>query len=155
MSLSCSRTLFPPVGHSAVLANAKSGDSVAIFGSGPVGFLAPHSALIMGAAEVLVVDRPRSVSKARRRSERTVEQGHHHRSGQCAVKKYNAYLRDLIIAGKAKPNFIISYRLPLIQAPGAYDQFDKRGQGSGTPWKAVLKPELDRSRAAHGEDYQR
>ncbi len=58
-------------------------------------------------------------------------------SGQCPVKKYNRQLRDLIVAGKAKPSFVISHELSLEQAPEAYDHFDKRDAG----WtKVVLKP---------------
>ncbi len=247
--------ILPTGWHSAVVANVKSGDSVAVFGSGPVGLLAAHSALIMGAAEVFVVDRaperlkraeeigaiaidfskgdPTEQIKDQRKSNKALQQslrpgeekmsgvncaidavGYQAQSGknpdqedpmqtikwaaeilnptgslgligvyfpgdpggadekqkkglyevplgtlwskgitigqgQAPVKKYNAYLRDLIIAGKAKPSFIVSHRLPLSQAPEAYEEFDKRGQGSGAGWtKVVLKPELDQSQAA-------
>jgi glutathione-independent formaldehyde dehydrogenase len=58
-------------------------------------------------------------------------------TGQCPVKQYNAYLRDIIIAGKAKPSMIVSHRLPLDAAPDAYDKFDKRIDGYT---KVVLKP---------------
>jgi len=69
--------------------------------------------------------------------------------GQAPVKKYNVYLRDLILAGKAKPSFIVSQRLPLAKAPEAYENFDKRGSGTGQDWtKVLLKPELDRSSKA-------
>jgi glutathione-independent formaldehyde dehydrogenase len=59
-------------------------------------------------------------------------------SGQTPVKKYNAYLRDLIIAGRAKPSVIVSHRLTLDEAPGAYEKFDQRRDGYT---KVVLKPE--------------
>ncbi len=59
--------------------------------------------------------------------------------GQCPVKRYNEYLRDFIIAGKAKPSFMISHRLPLGDAPGAYQQFDKRGSEY---IKVILKPAM-------------
>jgi glutathione-independent formaldehyde dehydrogenase len=63
--------------------------------------------------------------------------------GQAPVKKYNVYLRDLIIAGKAKPSFIVSHRLPLAKAVEAYDHFDQRGVGKGKNWtKVLLKPGL-------------
>lgn len=42
---------------------------------------------------------------------------------------YNRYLRDLIIAGKAKPSFVVSHRLPLADAKDAYEKFDKRIDG--------------------------
>jgi glutathione-independent formaldehyde dehydrogenase len=57
--------------------------------------------------------------------------------GQAPVKRYNVYLRDLIIAGIAKPSFIVSHRLPLSAAPDAYDKFDKRSEGYT---KVLLKP---------------
>jgi glutathione-independent formaldehyde dehydrogenase len=58
--------------------------------------------------------------------------------GQTPVKQYNAYLRDLIIAGRAKPSFIVSHRLTLEQAPAAYEKLDRRSDGYT---KVVLKPE--------------
>jgi glutathione-independent formaldehyde dehydrogenase len=58
--------------------------------------------------------------------------------GQAPVKKYNVYLRDLIVAGIAKPSFIVSHRLPLSQAPDAYEHFDERSDGYT---KVLLKPQ--------------
>ena len=50
-------------------------------------------------------------------------------TGQCNVKKYNRYLRDLIISGKAKPSFVVSHEVGLNDAPTAYEKFDKRVEG--------------------------
>jgi glutathione-independent formaldehyde dehydrogenase len=50
-------------------------------------------------------------------------------TGQCNVKRYNRHLRDLIIAGRARPSFVVSHEVPLDQAPEAYDKFDKRVEG--------------------------
>lgn len=50
-------------------------------------------------------------------------------SGQAPVKKYNEYLRDLIVNGKAKPSKIVSHHIGLDEAPDAYDKFDKRIDG--------------------------
>jgi len=50
-------------------------------------------------------------------------------SGQAPVKKYNEYLRDLIVNGKAKPSKIVSHHIPIDQAPEAYDKFDRRADG--------------------------
>jgi glutathione-independent formaldehyde dehydrogenase len=50
-------------------------------------------------------------------------------SGQAPVKKYNEYLRDLIVNGKAKPSKIVSHRIHIDEAPDAYDKFDKRIDG--------------------------
>ena len=58
-------------------------------------------------------------------------------TGQCPVKRYNRELRDLIVAGRAKPSFIVSHELPLDQAPEGYANFDKRADG----WtKVLLRP---------------
>jgi glutathione-independent formaldehyde dehydrogenase len=50
-------------------------------------------------------------------------------TGQCPVKKYNRYLRDLIIRDQASPSIIVSHDVPLDQAVEAYDKFDKRVDG--------------------------
>lgn len=55
-------------------------------------------------------------------------------TGQCPVKKYNRYLRDLIIRGQAAPSIIVSHDLTLDEAPEAYQRFDKREDG----WTKVL-----------------
>lgn len=44
-------------------------------------------------------------------------------------ERYNARLRDLIIAGRAKPSVIVSHRLPLSAAPDAFRRFDRREDG--------------------------
>ncbi|MFD2416057.1 glutathione-independent formaldehyde dehydrogenase [Amycolatopsis pigmentata] len=49
--------IFPTGWHGTELAGMRPGDTVAVFGAGPVGLLAAHSAMIRGAAEVLVVDK--------------------------------------------------------------------------------------------------
>jgi threonine dehydrogenase-like Zn-dependent dehydrogenase len=51
------------------------------------------------------------------------------RTGQCNVKAYNRYLRDLIIAGKAKPSFVVSHEISIDEAEVAYDKFDRRVDG--------------------------
>jgi glutathione-independent formaldehyde dehydrogenase len=58
-------------------------------------------------------------------------------TGQCNVKRYNRQLRDLIIAGRAKPSFVVSHEVPLEQAPQAYEKFDKRIEGYT---KVILHP---------------
>jgi threonine dehydrogenase-like Zn-dependent dehydrogenase len=50
-------------------------------------------------------------------------------TGQCNVKKYNRYLRDLIISGRAKPSFVVSHEINIDDAVGAYEKFDKREDG--------------------------
>jgi glutathione-independent formaldehyde dehydrogenase len=55
-------------------------------------------------------------------------------SGQANVKAYNRQLRDMIIAGRAKPGFVVSQELPLDEAPEGYRHFDARDDG----WTKVL-----------------
>jgi glutathione-independent formaldehyde dehydrogenase len=58
-------------------------------------------------------------------------------TGQAPVMRYNRRLRDLIIAGRAQPSFLVSHELPLDQAPEGYQRFDNREAG----WtKVLLKP---------------
>ena len=60
-------------------------------------------------------------------------------TGQANVKAYNRKLCNLIHVGKAKPSMIISHELALADAPGAYNNFDKRMDG----WtKVILKPDM-------------
>ena len=49
--------IFPTGWHGVELSGFTPGDRVAVFGGGPVGLMAAHSALIRGASEVFVVDR--------------------------------------------------------------------------------------------------
>lgn len=58
-------------------------------------------------------------------------------TGQTPVKQYNMFLRDLIIAGRAKPSFIVSRRIGLQEAPEAYARFDRREPGYA---KVLIKP---------------
>ncbi len=55
-------------------------------------------------------------------------------TGQAPVKRYNRELRDLIIAGRARPSWIVSHELSLDEAPSAYEHFDRRDDG----WTKVL-----------------
>src|SRR5262249_51229956 len=43
--------------HATELAGLKPGESIVIYGCGPVGLMAAHSAIIKGASEVIIVDR--------------------------------------------------------------------------------------------------
>lgn len=51
--------IFPTGYHGTELARVKPGKTVAIFGAGPVGLMAAHSAVIKGASQVFVVDQHR------------------------------------------------------------------------------------------------
>ena len=52
-------------------------------------------------------------------------------------ERYNTPLRDLIIAGRARPSVVVSQRLPLTDAPDAFHKFDRREDGY---IKVVLDP---------------
>jgi glutathione-independent formaldehyde dehydrogenase len=219
--------------HGAELAGVRPGESVAVFGAGPVGLMAAYSCLIRGAAEVYSVDHvkerldkaeeigatainydeadpvqqikdrrggngvdkgidavgyqatsagssaaggeqdevpnivlnqlievvnptgalgipglyvpsdPGGVDEASKRGAlsinfgRLFEKGLRLGTGQCNVKQYNAYLRDLIIAGKARPSFVVSNEVSLDDAPDAYQKFDRRVEGYT---KVILHP---------------
>ncbi|AQW48092.1 glutathione-independent formaldehyde dehydrogenase [Streptomyces violaceusniger] len=221
--------IFPTGYHGCELAEVSPGESVAVYGAGPVGLMSAYSALLRGAAKVFVVDRvPERLAKAeeigaipidfgkddavRQILDRTggegtdkgidavgyqaqgreagheepavvlnslvdtvrptgrlgvpglyvpsdpgapdehakrgqllvsigrmFEKGQRMGTGQCNVKRYNRQLRDLIIAGRARPSFVVSHELSLAQAPQAYEKFDKRVEGYT---KVVLHPVL-------------
>ncbi|VDB85592.1 unnamed protein product [Peniophora sp. CBMAI 1063] len=211
--------IFPTGWHGVQLSGFKPGESVAVFGAGPVGLMAAYSAKLRGASAVYVVDRvaerlqkakdigcipvdfsqgdpAEQIKKMRDGKEvdrgvdavgyqavnadgkteqpnavlegliavvrptgglgipglyvpkdpgapdsasakgyisfpfgKLFEKGLSVGTGQCNVKTYNRYLRDLIIAGVAKPSFVVSHNLPLQDAASAYDKFDKRIDG--------------------------
>jgi glutathione-independent formaldehyde dehydrogenase len=47
-------------------------------------------------------------------------------------------LRDMIIAGVAKPSFIVSHNISMDEAPDAYREFDQRSEKYT---KVVIKPQ--------------
>jgi glutathione-independent formaldehyde dehydrogenase len=70
---------------------------------------------------------------------RFFEKGLRMGSGQANVKSYNRQLRDLILAGRATPSFVVSKELPLERAADGYAHFDAHEDG----WtKVVLHPGL-------------
>jgi glutathione-independent formaldehyde dehydrogenase len=57
--------IFPTGYHGCELAQVSPGESVAVYGAGPVGLMAGYSALLRGASKVFVVDRvPERLAKA-------------------------------------------------------------------------------------------
>ena len=225
--------IFPTGYHGAELANVRPGESVAVFGAGPVGLMAAYSCIIRGAAEVYSIDHvqerldkaasfgaipinydqanpveqikdlrsgngvdkaidavgyqatsagssaaggeqdevpnivlnqlieilnptgalgipglyvpsdPGGVDENAKRGALSInfgqlfEKGLRLGTGQCNVKQYNAYLRDLIIAGRAQPDFVVSHEISLEEAPDAYVKFDRREDGYT---KVILHP---------------
>ena len=58
--------IFPTGWHGVELSGFKPGESIAVFGAGPVGLMAAYSAVLRGASEVYVVDRvPERLAKAK------------------------------------------------------------------------------------------
>jgi glutathione-independent formaldehyde dehydrogenase len=219
--------IFPTGYHGAAMADVRPGETVAVYGAGPVGLMAAYSSLIRGAARVFSVDKvpnrlelaesigaipinfsegdpveqiidatdgdgtdkgidavgyqaqagegdsevPAAVlnnlvytvratgrigtvglyvpsdpgapneeaAEGRLLFEvgKFFEKGQSMGTGQADVKSYNRYLRDLIIAGRAEPSFVVSKELPLDDAPDAYRRFDEREEGYS---KVVLHP---------------
>jgi glutathione-independent formaldehyde dehydrogenase len=57
--------IFPTGYHGFELADVRPGETVAVYGAGPVGLMAAYSALLRGASQVFVVDRvPERLAKA-------------------------------------------------------------------------------------------
>jgi glutathione-independent formaldehyde dehydrogenase len=218
--------IFPTGYHATVLADLNPGETIVVFGAGPVGLMAAYSAVIKGASKVFVVDKVASrlelaeqigaipidfsagdpveqindqtdgvgadkgvdavgyqatandgeeqpavvlnqlVDAVRHTGRlgivglylpqdpgapdenaangrllfnvgRFFEKGQQMGTGQADAKAYNAQLRDLIVAGRATPSFVVSKELPLEEAPDAYARFDAREDGYS---KVVLKP---------------
>ena len=212
--------IWPTGWHGLELAGFKPGESVVVFGAGPVGLMAAYSGIVRGASRVFVVDRvPERLEAANKIGcqgvdfsdqgdvvERIIElnggkmvdrsvdavgyqatsggssdevpnvvlencirvtrptggigipglyvpadpgapdkdsgagmlklsfgklfeKGLKVGTGQCNVKKYNRYLRDLIVAGKADPSFVVSHEVGIDEAPEAYKKFDRRVEG--------------------------
>jgi glutathione-independent formaldehyde dehydrogenase len=239
--------VFPTGYHACIQARVQPGSSVAIFGAGPIGYMATLSAFLLGAAEVYVVDRvPLRLQKVQalgatpinfyekqpvqeilklRRENRAIqeslrpgeeklpgvlcgidavgyqaldrddlsrekptqviedlaqvvnatgavgligvyftgdprgvdtrakqgvfslplgmfwEKGISVQMGQAPVKRYNAFLRDLIVQGLVYPGKLVSHTIPLEEGPDAYRKFVLRGTGEGAAFtKIVLKP---------------
>lgn len=218
--------IFPTGYHGVAMTGLLPGENITVMGGGPVGLMAAYSAIIMGAAQVFVVDRvpdrlrlaesigaiPVDFSKGdpveqiRGRTDgvgtdkgvdavgyqasapsgeeqpalvlntlvdvvratgtigviglylaedpgapdphsgrgellfkvgKFFEKGLRMGTGQANVKAYNEHLRNLIVAGRATPSFVVSKELPLDAAPEAYERFDRREEGYS---KVVLKP---------------
>ncbi|WP_129116571.1 glutathione-independent formaldehyde dehydrogenase [Halegenticoccus tardaugens] len=228
--------IFPTGWHGTRLADLQPGESIAVYGAGPVGLMAAYSAKLQGASEIYVVDRvPSRLELAEEHCDATAinfedadpveqikdmhgdgvdkgvdavgyqaidpetdvgddaydparenpavvlnqlirtvratgklgipglyvpsdpgapdemaemgrlgidfgklfEKGIALGTGQCNVKRYNRQLRDLIIEGRAEPNFVVSHRVGLDEAPEMYERFDNREEGVT---KVLLEP---------------
>ncbi|KAB8293042.1 hypothetical protein EYC80_007404 [Monilinia laxa] len=130
--------IFPTGWHGVVLSGFQPGESIAIFGTGPVGLMAAYSQASAqdgkkeGPSVVLEncikVTRPTggiSVPGLYVRSDPSAPDSDASQeilaigTGQCNVKVYNRYLRDVVISGAAKPSFIVSHEISIDAAPKA------------------------------------
>jgi glutathione-independent formaldehyde dehydrogenase len=59
------------------------------------------------------------------------------RFGRTHDRRYTTPLRDLVVAGSARPGRIVSHHGSLEDAPGLFSAFDRRADGVV---KAVLRP---------------
>jgi glutathione-independent formaldehyde dehydrogenase len=57
--------------------------------------------------------------------------------GRTHDRRYTTRLRDMVVAGRARPGRIVTHHGGLDDAPGFYDRFDRRADGVV---KAVLRP---------------
>jgi|SRR5579872_78310 len=86
---------------------------------------------------------PRASDDAAKKGDFVIPWGSLFKKGVCVGmgrdddKRYNDFLRDLIVAGRIKPSRIVSHRLPLTQAGDAFVKFDARSDGY---IKVVLDP---------------
>jgi glutathione-independent formaldehyde dehydrogenase len=103
----------------------------------------------LGIIGVFLPEDPGAKGKAARQGAYTLpwgklwEKGIQLGMGQTPVRSYSLVLRDLIVAGRAKPSFIVSRRIPLAEAPDAYERFDRREPGYT---KVLIKPGSDEAR---------
>ena len=92
---------------------------------------------------VFLPDNAKPVSEIERRGDLTVpwqtlfRKGVAIGMGRDHDERYNTQLRDLIIAGRARPSEIVTQRLPLREAPDAFRRFDQRIDGYV---KVILDP---------------
>ncbi len=118
----------------------RPGDTVAVFGAGPVGLLAMQSAQLFGPARVFAVDRVDD------RLELAAELGAEPvslfkdltlRMGICNARNYIAPLMTLVQRGKLAPARIVTHTLPLADAPRGYAIFDRKEDRA---IKVLLRP---------------
>lgn len=124
--------IFPTGWYGVVLAGVTPGDRVAVFGAGPVGLMAAHSAMLMGASQVFVVDQLGDRLKLATSIGATAIDFSGRRPGRLPGSRPRR--RRAPRTGRATPSFIVSHELDLVQAVEGYDHFDKRDEG----WTKVL-----------------
>ena len=97
------RDIFPTGYHGTELAGVGPGQTVAVFGAGPVGLMAAHSAFIRGAAQVFVVDQQRRPARAGREDRRHAGRPRRERSGRGDHGRHRRFRRRLRRRGRRLP----------------------------------------------------
>jgi glutathione-independent formaldehyde dehydrogenase len=121
--------IFPTGYHGCELAEVSPGESVAVYGGGPVGLMAAYSALLRGASMVMVVDRvPDRLQKASEigaipinfQEADAVEQIMEHTNGEGADKGVDAvgYQAQPATGGREEPAVVINSLIEAVRATG-------------------------------------
>jgi glutathione-independent formaldehyde dehydrogenase len=121
--------IFPTGYHGCELAEVSPGESVAVFGGGPVGLMAAYSALLRGASMVLVVDRvPERLQKAKDigaiainfGEADPIEQIREHTNGEGTDKGVDAvgYQAQAPTGGREEPAAVLNSLIQAVRATG-------------------------------------
>jgi len=120
--------IFPTGYHGCELAEVSPGDTVAVYGAGPVGLMAAYSALLRGASKVMVVDRvPERLEKAREigaipinfQEADAVEQIREHTKGEGADKGVDAVgYQAQASGGREEPAVVINSLVQAVRPTG-------------------------------------
>jgi hypothetical protein len=121
--------IFPTGYHGCELAEVSPGESVAVYGGGPVGLMAAYSALLRGASMVLVVDRvPERLQKAQDigaipinfQQADAVEQIKQHTNGEGTDKGVDAvgYQAQTSTGDREEPAVVLNSLIQSVRATG-------------------------------------
>jgi glutathione-independent formaldehyde dehydrogenase len=120
--------IFPTGYHGCELAEVSPGESVAVYGAGPVGLMAAYSALLRGASKVMVVDRvPERLQKASEigaipinfQEADAVEQIREHTNGEGADKGVDAVgYQAQASGGREEPAVVINSLVQAVRPTG-------------------------------------
>jgi threonine dehydrogenase-like Zn-dependent dehydrogenase len=143
--------IFPTGYMAAENCNIQPGDTIAVWGCGPVGQFAIKSAFLLGAERVAAIDRFMACRKGGTVSVPGVYGGFDDKiplgslmnkaltikTGQTHVQHYMRPLLERIENGEIDPSFVITHRLRLADAPQGYETFLNKEDGCV---KVVLTP---------------
>src|SRR5215216_133352 len=144
--------IFPTGYMGAEMCDIQPGDTIAIWGCGPVGQFSIRSAFLLGAERVIAIDQvPERLRMAEEGGAETInyeEQNVYEalmdKTGQAHVQRYMQPLLEMIENGDIDPSFVITHTMSLEDAPRAYDMFKNKKDNC---IKIVLKPDW----SGHGD----